>query len=310
MLDYPNNISEFEQQFATEDACRAYLFKLRWPEGFVCPRCNKIEVWKQTDGLYRCKSCQFKCSITSGTIFEGTRKPLLLWFQAIWYVVSQKNGASAKNIQRILELGSYQTAWTWLHKIRRAMVRPMRDNLSGLVEVDETLIGGKKPGKRGRGAEGKILVGIAVEDKDDEGIGRIRLGILPDASVPSLNAFVTERINQGSTIRTDNWSGYNGLTAMGYKRCVIGRKDLKLAHLVASLLKRWLLGTHQGAVSHEHLSYYLDEYTFRFNRRKSKHRGMLFMRILENAVAIESVPYKNMVKNIRGKKPSDHNINI
>jgi transposase-like protein len=308
MLDYPNNISEFEQRFATEDACRAYLFKLRWPNGFVCPRCSKNEAWQQSDELYRCKSCHFKCSLTSGTIFEGTRKPLLLWFQAIWYMACQKNGASAKNIQRILELGSYQTAWAWLHKIRRAMVRPVRDNLSGLIEVDETLVGGKKPGKRGRGAEGKILVGVAVEDKGHEGIGRIRLGILPDASAPSLNEFVIERVNQGSTIRTDNWPGYNELKAAGYERCVVGRKDLKLVHLVASLLKRWLLGTHQGAVSHEHLSYYLDEYTFRFNRRTSKHRGMLFMRILENAVAIESVSYKNMVKNIRGKKPPNHKI--
>ncbi len=188
------------------------------------------------------------------------------------------------------------------------MVRPVRDNLSGLVEVDGTFIGGKKPGKRGRGAEGKVLVGVAVEDKGDEGIGRIRLGILPDASSPSLNEFIIERVNQGSTIRTDNWSGYNELKAVGYGRCVLGRKDLKLVHLVASLLKRWLLGTHQGAVSHEHLSYYLDEYTFRFNRSTSKHQGMLFMRILENAVTIESVSYKKMVKNIRGKKPSNYKI--
>ncbi len=308
MLDYPNNISEFEERFATEDACRAYLFKLRWPDGFICPRCSTNKVWQQTDGLYRCKSCDYKCSLTSGTMFEGTRKPLLLWFQAIWYIVSQKNGASAKNIQRILELGSYQTAWAWLHKIRRAMVRPVRDNLSGLVEVDETFIGGKKPGKRGRGAEGKILVGVAVEDKGDEGIGRIRLGIIPDASASSLNEFVIERVNKGSIIRTDNWPGYNGLKTVGYERCVIGRKDLKLVHLVVSLLKRWLLGTHQGAVSHEHLSYYLDEYTFRFNRRTSKHRGMLFMRIIENAVTIKPISYKKIVKNIRGKKPSHHKI--
>ena len=255
MLDYPNNIFEFEQRFATEDACSVYLFKRRWPEGYVCPCCSKNEAWKQSDGLYRCKSCHFKCSLTSGTIFEGTRKPLLLWFQAIWYIACQKKGASAKNIQRILELGSYQTAWAWLHKIRRARVRPIRDNFSGLVEIDKTRVGGKKPGKRGRGAEGKILVGVAVEDKDDEGIGRIRLGILPDASAPNLNELVIERVNQGSTIRTDNWSGYNELKTVGYSRCVIGREDLKLAHLIASLLKRWLLGTHQGAVSHEHLSY-------------------------------------------------------
>lgn len=198
------------------------------------------------------------------------------------------------------------TAWVWLHKLRRAMVRPGRDQLSGVIEVDETAIGGEKSGKRGRGAEGKTLVGIAVEDKGDEGIGRIRLGILVDASVDSLTGFVTERVSKGSTIRTDNWAGYNRLEANGYHRCVINKKELKLAHLVASLLKRWLLGTHQGAVSHEHLAYYLDEYTFRFNRRTSTHRGKLFMRLLENAVISGPVTYNKMIKHARGRKPTDH----
>ena len=207
-----------------------------------------------------------------------------------------------------MELGSYQTAWAWLHKLRRAMVRPGRDDLSGVVEVDETYIGGQKPGKRGRGAEGKVPVGIAVEDKEDEGVGRIRLSILPDASIDSLTEFVADHVISGSTIRTDNWIGYSNLDRKGYSREVVNRHDLKLTHLVASLLKRWLLGTHQGAVSHEHLSYYLDEYTFRFNRRTSSHRGKLFMRLLENSVLIEPVPYKAMVKHARGKKPKNHNM--
>lgn len=308
MGDYPENLSELEERFSTNEACRAYLVKLRWPNGYNCPRCGHKEFWKLSDGLFRCKSCDFKSSVTSGTIFEGTRKPLVLWFRAIWYVTSQKNGNSAKSIQRILELGSYQTAWSWLHKLRRAMIRPGRDQLSGLVEIDETIIGGEKSGKRGRGAEGKTLVGIAVEDKADEGIGRIRLGIIPDASSGSLTEFVQERVIRGSKIRTDSWLGYNKLESEGYYRCVVGKHDLKLAHLVASLLKRWLLGTHQGAVSHEHLAYYLDEYTFRFNRRTSKHRGKLFMRLLENAVVVDSVTYKKMIKNVRGRKPANHNI--
>jgi len=308
MGDYPENLSELEERFSTNEACRAYLVKLRWPNGYNCSRCGHKEFWKLSDGLFRCKSCDFKSSVTSGTIFEGTRKPLVLWFRAVWYVTSQKNGTSAKSIQRILELGSYQTAWSWLHKLRRAMIRPGRDQLSGLVEIDETIIGGEKSGKRGRGAEGKTLVGIAVEDKADEGIGRIRLGIIPDASSGSLTEFVQERVIRGSKIRTDSWLGYNKLESEGYYRCVVGKHDLKLAHLVASLLKRWLLGTHQGAVSHEHLAYYLDEYTFRFNRRTSKHRGKLFMRLLENAVVVDSVTYKKMIKNVRGRKPANHNI--
>lgn len=306
MDDYPKTLSEMERRFATNEDCQSYLISLRWPDGYLCPRCNHREAWEQSSGLFRCKSCDFKCSVTSGTIFEGTRKPLVSWFRAIWWVTSQKNGASAKNIQRVLGFKSYQTAWVWLHKLRRAMVRPGREKLTGVIEVDETVVGGEKPGKRGRGAEGKTLVGIAVEDKGDEGIGRIRLGILANASADSLTGFATERISRGSTVRTDNWLGYNRLESEGYYRCVVDKNKLKLAHLVASLLKRWLLGTHQGAVSHEHLAYYLDEYTFRFNRRTSTHRGKLFMRLLENAIAIEPVTYKKMIKHARGRKSADH----
>jgi transposase-like protein len=188
------------------------------------------------------------------------------------------------------------------------MVRPGRAKLSGVVEVDETNIGGEKPGKRGRGAAGKVLVGIAVEDKGDEGIGRVRLGILADASGDSLTTFVKDRIVDGSTIRTDDWVGYTSLESAGYRHFSVKKNDLKLAHLVASPLKRWLLGTHQGAVSREHLAYYLDEYTFRFNRRTSTHRGKLFMRLLENAVQIEPVTHGKIIQHVRGRKPTDHNI--
>ena len=211
-------------------------------------------------------------------------------------------------LKRILGLGSYRTAWTWLQKLRRAMVRPGRDCLSGIVEVDETFIGGEKPGKRGRGATGKVLVGIAVEDKGDDGIGRIRLGILLDASANSLIGFIKESVIGGSTIRTDDWLGYTRLESVGYRHVKMKKNELKLAHLVASLLKRWLLGTHQGAVSHEHLSYYLDEYVFRFNRRTSTHRGKLFMRLLENAVQIEPVTQSQIIQHVRGRKPKGHNI--
>lgn len=257
-------------------------------------------------GLYRCTSCEYKVSLTAGTVFEGTRKPLAMWFRAIWWVVSQKNGASAKNIQRTLELRSYQTAWAWLHKMRRAMVRPTRDRLAGIVEMDETYVGGEKPGKRGRGALGKAVVGVAVEDKGREGIGRIRLAVVPEVTRESLTKFATQAVAPGSTIRTDDWIGYDMLIKEGYDHLIVPSHGLKIAHLAISLLKRWLGGTHQGAVSHQHLSYYLDEFTFRFNRRSSTHRGLLFHRLLQNAMQIESTTYRQMVKGARGPKRSNH----
>jgi len=235
-----------------------------------------------------------------------------MWFRAIWWVTGQKNGASALGLKRILGLGSYQTAWLWLHKMRTAMVRPGRDRLTGVVEVDESYLGGEKSGKRGRGAEGKALVVVAVEDKADKGIGRIRMAVVPDATAESLTPFVKASVQEGSTVRTDGWGGYGKLKSSGYKHIVerkdacVGDKPLKLAHLAVSLLKRWLLGTHQGAVSHEHLGYYLDEFVFRFNRRTSTHRGLLFLRLLQNSVIGDPLPYKNMVKQVRGPKPGNH----
>jgi len=308
METYPKNLTEFESWFSSEQDCRDYLYRLRWPNGFICPRCGSLAAWPIGTMLYECSGCHYQLSVVAGTIFQDTHKPLMVWFRAIWWVTGQKNGASALGLKRILGLGSYRTAWTWLQKLRRAMVRPGRDCLSGIVEVDETFIGGEKPGKRGRGATGKVLVGIAVEDKGDDGIGRIRLGILLDASANSLSGFIKESVIGGSTIRTDDWLGYTRLESVGYRHVKMKKNELKLAHLVASLLKRWLLGTHQGAVSHEHLSYYLDEYVFRFNRRTSTHRGKLFMRLLENAVQIEPVTQSQIIQHVRGRKPKGHNI--
>jgi transposase-like protein len=212
----------------------------------------------------------------------------------MWYVVNQKSGVSALGLQRVLGLGSYHTAWNWLHKLRRAMIRPGRDRLSGRIEVDEIFIGGVRPGRRGRGAVGKALVVIAVEESE-KGIGRIRLHQVGDASGESLEPAVWDMIEPGSTVRTDGWRGYNGLTELGYKHTIVrknpdlGDNLLPLANRVASLLKRWLLGTHQGAVEHSHLEYYLDEYTFRFNRRTSKSRGLLFYRLIKQAIDLGPV---------------------
>jgi transposase-like protein len=270
--DYPRNLIELERRFSTEKACRDYLEQLRWLGGFCCPVCGRGEAWRLKGGLFKCVACSHKTTVTAGTLFEGTRKPLVLWFRVIWWVTSQKNGASALGLQRILGLGSYETAWTWLHKLRRAMVRPGRDRLFGSIQVDETYIGGERPGKRGRGAEGKSLVVIAAEDDGEGTTGRIRLKRVADASAESLGDAVSEIIEPGAEVKTDGWRGYNGLRSLGYHHQVIrktadvGENLLPLCHREAALIKRWLTGTHQGAVSHEHLDYYLDEYTFRFNR--------------------------------------------
>lgn len=298
MKEYPRNIVEFEKRFNSEKACREYLIKIRWPNGFECPRCKYTKAWPTNQGLYKCTNCNFKSSVTSGTIFQDTRKPLQLWFRAMWYITNQKHGISALGLQRALDIGSYHTTWEWLHRLRHAMVRPGRDRISGIVEVDETYIGGKKAGKRGRGAEGKILVVIAVQIANNR-IGRIRLYRVPDASGDSLNRAIKESIEPGSTIMTDGWEGYSKVENFGYmhkiveKDAHVGNNLLPKCNMVASLLKRWLLGTHQGRV--QHLDYYLDEFTFRFNRRTSKSRGQLFYRLIQQSVAINPIHRKNLV---------------
>jgi transposase-like protein len=294
MADYPKDLLAFRDWFHTEDACREYLTQLRWPQGVICPKCTGRQFWKMRRGVLCCQECQQHVSITAGTLFADTHKPLRLWFEALWHVTNQKYGASALGMQRILGLGSYHTAWNWLHKLRRAMVRPGRDRLAGTVEVDEIFIGGERPGKRGRGAAGKTLVLIAAQ-ADGTRIGRIRLARVASASGKHLEPAVSQAVERGSTVRTDGWLGYNGLTDLGYRHTVIrstpavGENLLPLANRVAALLKRWLLGTHQGAVQPEHLDYYLDEFTFRFNRRTSGSRGLLFYRLLDQAVHLSPV---------------------
>lgn len=299
MEDYPNNELEFDQRFSTEEACRAYLQRVRWPGGFRCPRCGGAKHWLTKRRLFHCTQCGLQSSLLAGTIFQDTRKPLRVWFRAMWHVTSQKYGANALGFQRVLGLGSYQTAWVWLHKLRRAMVRPGRDRLSGLIQVDETYIGGQKPGKRGRGAEGKALVVVAVQE-DGENIGRIRLCQVKDSTTESLTGAIRESVEAGSTICTDGLASYSALPTLGYRHEVVrqeapvGECILPKAHLVSSLLKRWLLGTYQGAAEAAHLAYYLDEFTFRFNRRTSHFRGKLFYRLIEQAVAIDPVPAKKI----------------
>lgn len=294
MENYPKTMLEFEKCFGNEESCRKYLYQMRWQEGFICPHCDHREYWIRENGQYQCKCCRYRVSVTAGTIFQDTRIPLRLWFRAIWQVVSQKHGISALGLQRVLGLNRYETTWNMLHRLRRAMVRPGRDRLIGTVQVDETYIGGPRPGKRGRGAAGKTLVLVAVEDKDGRA-GRIRLHKLKDASGDSLIPALKERVQPKSEIHTDGWEGYNGLSRCGYTRTIIreraevGKNLLPLANRVTSLLKRWLIGTHQGRPSPSHLDYYLDEFVFRFNRRTSRSRGLLFYRLIEQAVNIDPV---------------------
>jgi len=240
--------------------------------------------------------------VTAGTIFQDTRIPLPVWFRAMWWVTTQKNGARALGLQRVLGLKKYKAAWMMLHKLRRAMVRPGRDLLTGRVEVDECYVGGLEEGLPGRLNLEKALVVIAAQE-DGPGTGRIRMRQIPDASAESLMSFVQDAVAPGSVIHTDGWLGYLPLEGKGYKHDVTflkGKKKTPSAlmprvHRVISLLKRWLIGTHQGAVSHKHLDSYLDEFTFRFNRRRSKSRGKLFFRLAQQAVAVDPVTYSRIV---------------
>lgn len=276
----------------------------------MCPLCGAGEsYWRMADGLRRCTACRKRSSATAGTIFAGTRTPLTLWFAACWYVVNQKNGVSALGLQRVLGLGSYETAWAWLHKLRRAMVRPGRDLLADAVEVDETYVGGVRPGKRGRGAHGKAIVVIAVEDRG-KAAGRVRMRRIPDVTKVTLTDFVLDTVARGAEVHTDAWEGYNDVGTHRFSHVVTNLSAsgdpahvvLPHVHRVASLLKRWLLGTHQGAVTFDQLDYYLDEFTFRFNRRRSRHRGLLFYRLLEQAVQTDPHPLKTLVKGARKRE--------
>ena len=304
---YPRSTGEFQSWFATDADCLDFVEWLRWPDGFVCPRCGYAGGWATGDGRYKCAGCGARTSVTAGTLFDRRRSPLTVWFTACWMFASQKDGVSALGLQRALEIGSYATAWAMLHRLRSVLVRPGRERLTGTVEVDETYIGGEEPGLPGGRARGKkALVGVAVELRQPRGYGRVRMRILDDASAASLHPFVTDHVEPGATVITDAWQGYRGIERLGYthdrrsQRAARARGDdpgdlLPGVHRVASLAKRWLLGTHQGSVDPAHLQSYLDEFTFRFNRRRSASRGMIFYRVLELAVDHQPVRYRDLV---------------
>ena len=308
--DYPETWNDFLDWFATEEACLAYLESLRWAHGFICPRCGSVDkAYRASRTRLMCRSCQHQSSVTAGTIFDKTRTPLRVWLAAAWYLTNQKQGVSALGLQRVLGLGSYQTAWTMLHRFRRAMVRPGREQLKGLVEVDETYLAitdrqepispvGRKSGTR------KVLVAMAVEILQPKGFGRIRLRHIPKDSAPYVIPFVQEAIEPGTQVRTDGSAAYRSLNELGYahqRTVMLGSQvpahvSMAGVHRVAALVQRWILGTHHGSVQPAHLDAYLDEFVFRFNRRTSGSRGMLFYRLLQQAVATAPVTYGDVVR--------------
>jgi len=308
-VDYPKTWSQFLDWFHSEDDCRSYLENLRWPNGFVCPRCQSTDKSKRSSrGRWVCGSCKYQATVTAGTIFDKTRTELRVWFAAIWYITNQKHGVSALGLQRVLGLGSYETAWTMLHRLRRAMVLPNRDLLGGEVEVDESLLAltnSKNPiSSEGRQSNTtKILVIIAVEILEPKGFGRIRIRQIEKGNRDNIMPFICESISSGSHIHSDGSAAYRDLVDKGYNHRrtvhlgsnILAHDSMPGVHRVAALLQRWLLGTHHGAIQPKQLGYYLDEFVFRFNRRTSKSRGLLFYRLLQQAVVTSPVTYKKVV---------------
>lgn len=311
---YPGSLGEFLAWFRTDEDCLDYLEWMRWPDGFCCPRCRHPGGWRLADGRFMCSACSERSSVTAGTIFDKTRTPLTVWFTACWQFATAKDGVSALTLKRTLEIGSYQTAWAMLHRLRSTLVRPGRDRLKGVVEVDETWVGGVDVGAgKGRIPGKKVLTGVAVEVLAPSGFGRCRMGPLVDGSAATLHAFVQAHVEPGATVITDGWASYGGLGALGYVHEPRSQRSARLrgedatellpgVHRVASLLKRWLLGTHQGSTSKVHLASYLNEFAFRFNRRRSRSRGMVFFRVLELAVGHDPVRYRDIVVRQRPRK--------
>lgn len=275
--DFPRSLADFQRRFSTEAACRQYLFECRWPDGYHCPRCQHPEVYAVMGrGLLQCKACRYQASVTAGTVMHRSRTPLRDWFWAAYFVTTHTPGFSALQLQRQLGLTRYETAWALLHKLRRAMVRPERDPISGTVEVDETYVGGLEEGRGGgRKRESTKAIVVAAVEVRGLGSGRVRLATVKDLSGPTLVDFVKGAVAPGAIVMTDGWQGYVPLRVNGFEHRPTTQGSGKNAptlfprvHRVFSHLKTWLLGTHHG-VSRRHLPHYLDEFVFRFNRRRT-----------------------------------------
>jgi hypothetical protein len=293
---------EFQERFATEEACREYLFACRWPDGFVCRRCQGREVGAMHTRrrVWQCKQCGAQTSVTAGTVMHNTQTPLRLWFWAAYLVATHHPGISAVQLQRQLGIARHERAWMMLHKLRRAMIAPEREPLKREVEVDEFFLGGLEKGLAGGRARGKkVLCGVAVEVRG-RGSGRVRLAALHDASMRSLSGFVKATTELGAIIRTDGWKGYYGLTELGYDHAPFSEGPepvgeppyLPRAHRTISNLKAWLHGTHRRA-SREHMQAYLDEFTFRHNRRGNPHAA--FQTLLGLSTSHQPSSYRDII---------------
>ena len=299
MIDFPRNVMEFYERFATEEDCEDYLFDCRWPEGFVCPRCGG-EDYKRVGGrrgLLRCRECNYQVSLTSGTVMHGTKMRLKAWFIGAYLVTTQTPGMSALQFQRQTGIRTYETAFNMLHKLRAAMVRPDRDRIHGVVEVDETYIGGYRPGKGGRGARGKVIVAGAIEvlgrSEKHQWAGRLRLRIVPNLKAASLIGFIKANIDEGSWVKTDDFPTYTRLESEDYVHEVVGPKRIRHIHRAFGNLKTWLEGTHHG-VSQKHLQSYLNEFVFRHNRRRTPMAA--FKRILGLGTHLRAPTYEKLYK--------------
>ena len=298
--DFPLTILEFQQRFGSEEACRAYVFASRWPEGFVCPGCGGRDAGGETRRhLWICTACGRQTSVTAGTVMHGTRLPLRTWFWAAYLVSTFHPGISAKQLQRQLGVGCHETAWAMLHKLRGAMIAPEREPLKGEVEIDEFFLGGYEEGLKGGRQHGKkVLCGVAIEVRG-RGSGRVRLAVLPDASGPALLAFTKATTAHGAIVHTDGLQSYRILAKHGYQHrrrpqtsATPGEQLLPRAHRAISNLKAWMHGTHRG-VSPEHLPVYLDEYVFRHNRRGTLMAS--FQTLLGLGLAHEPITYRQII---------------
>ena len=309
------NLIQFMDQFQTEQECRLYLASVRWKDGFRCQICDHGKYWLDKRNRFICTSCRSHNSILAGTVMQDTKLKLRTWLAAMWLFATQKDGISAMSLRDNLGISSYRSAWLLLHKLRVAMVRADREPLSGMIEIDEGYIGGyEEGGKRGRGSENKKIVVIAVllekmvADKPhdslrDYRLAKVRAKHIESASKEELHSFILENVESGSTLYRDEWSGYSGIDEMGYKSVVFRasktddeNEKLPHVHLALSLLNRWILGTYQGSIEEYHMQIYLEEFTFRFNRKASKHRGLLFYRLVQGAMSTIPHPYEDLIE--------------
>jgi ISXO2-like transposase domain/Transposase zinc-ribbon domain len=290
-VEYPKNLREFDRLFAPPEACLSFLEKVRWGDGFRCLACGGKSFWTLATGLRRCRSCRFKNSVKSGTIFESSRLPLKMWFYSIWWITAQKSGVSALDLQKDVGLGSYRSAWMLLHKIRIAMSRADKNLLQGEVEVDVIEV------------KGEPLL-VAAECVGRKNVGRVRLEKLRSGAPAAWETFLAKNISRGSVVRTNGLKYFGDLSRLGFKHAIFQPRSPKRSRraralprvqMAAEQLRKWLLGTLRGRVEAKHLANYLEEFVFRFNCRASNARGQLFQRVMEAAVRIEPASYRKII---------------